>query len=304
MEGFPKRTREHIKESASWKIFQNKTPSEWIIREMTERDYGIDAYIEIVPPTGEVSGELCLIQIKATDSIDWCNGKAKLRNIKKQTINYWMNLPVPVFIFLCDIKASRLFFCSVKDQVRSQYNKFLDSGQKTLGFDFPEDSELGIGPGDALFKTLYFREKNYKQFVSYLRGLLVHSTEYSSCIIGKKGWDNLNNVTEDQKLLFVHIYRTCRFISAFLGLKWGIIGLTDYHERDITTWDDESFAIDEKILGLFLFELRVVFINILEKAKLFITKEMKEYWERKDPLLYRNCEKINIGEIEMLFFRS
>ena len=45
---FPKRALTHISESASWKILQNCLPPEWIIRDVTERDYGVDCYLEIV----------------------------------------------------------------------------------------------------------------------------------------------------------------------------------------------------------------------------------------------------------------
>ena len=53
---FPRRTPEHITESESWKVLEQKTPAMWILREVTERDYGIDAYIELVSAKGEVTG--------------------------------------------------------------------------------------------------------------------------------------------------------------------------------------------------------------------------------------------------------
>jgi len=58
---FPKRPIEHVIQSASWKIFKANTPAEWIIREATGRDYGIDSYIEIIFPDGKVTGELCIL---------------------------------------------------------------------------------------------------------------------------------------------------------------------------------------------------------------------------------------------------
>ena len=35
-------------ESESWRLLQTLAPHEWIVRELTERDYGIDCYIELV----------------------------------------------------------------------------------------------------------------------------------------------------------------------------------------------------------------------------------------------------------------
>lgn len=44
----PQRVPQHISETASYKIFSIKIPDEWILRDVTERDYGIDCYLELV----------------------------------------------------------------------------------------------------------------------------------------------------------------------------------------------------------------------------------------------------------------
>lgn len=45
---YPERIDNHIKESDSITILNDKLPSSWIVREISERDYGIDLYVEIV----------------------------------------------------------------------------------------------------------------------------------------------------------------------------------------------------------------------------------------------------------------
>ena len=40
---YPKRGEEHIKEIKSWAITVNKIPEDWIIRQLSERDCGVDA---------------------------------------------------------------------------------------------------------------------------------------------------------------------------------------------------------------------------------------------------------------------
>jgi hypothetical protein len=45
---FPQRSQQHISETKSFKIFSSKIPDNWLVREITERDYGVDCYIEIV----------------------------------------------------------------------------------------------------------------------------------------------------------------------------------------------------------------------------------------------------------------
>ena len=126
---FPKRIDTHIKESDSWKILKNNIPARWIIREVSERDYGIDCYIELINRDNEVAGDLLSGQLKGTERIEWRkkkdgNEEATFSGINIETINYWMNLPVPVFLLVADLNDRNVFFAPVKQQVRSQYSKY------------------------------------------------------------------------------------------------------------------------------------------------------------------------------------
>ncbi len=110
---FPQRPSTHIKETDSWKILQNPVPSEWLLRGVTERDYGVDCYLEMVGRDGSVRGDLISIQLKGTESLNWKQNEkqkrqeAKFSGVKIETINYWMNLAVPVF--LCVAETSTMY---------------------------------------------------------------------------------------------------------------------------------------------------------------------------------------------------
>ncbi len=67
---FPKRSETHKIEAASWRLLQELAPDEWIVREVSERDYGIDAYIEVATSTGDVTGNLVSIQLKGVDELE------------------------------------------------------------------------------------------------------------------------------------------------------------------------------------------------------------------------------------------
>jgi hypothetical protein len=64
---YPKRVNKHITESSSFKIFSRNIPDSWIVREVTERDYGIDLYIELATKDNRVTGELISIQLKGKE---------------------------------------------------------------------------------------------------------------------------------------------------------------------------------------------------------------------------------------------
>lgn len=44
---FPSRHKNHVLETMSYKIFNNAIPDYWVVRDMTERDYGFDAMLEL-----------------------------------------------------------------------------------------------------------------------------------------------------------------------------------------------------------------------------------------------------------------
>ena len=70
------RTYQHIIDTASVKLTLNSLPDYWVIRDLNERDYGIDLMIEIFTKSGfdkqghetyDATGQICYLQIKGTN---------------------------------------------------------------------------------------------------------------------------------------------------------------------------------------------------------------------------------------------
>ncbi|HEV8512316.1 MAG TPA: DUF4365 domain-containing protein [Cyclobacteriaceae bacterium] len=71
------RTYTHIIDTKAIKITLNSIPDHWVVRELTERDYGIDLMIEIFRESDrvdknkravyEATGHVCYLQIKGTN---------------------------------------------------------------------------------------------------------------------------------------------------------------------------------------------------------------------------------------------
>lgn len=133
---FPKRPKPHVTETAAWRILQSSVPDEWILRDVMGRDYGVDCYLELVNRDNEVTGDLISLQLKETDVLEWKDDgkfeKSTFSGIKTSTANYWMHLPVPVFLCVADTSQGKLYFAPIKDQVRKRYDEFLK--QDTFSF--------------------------------------------------------------------------------------------------------------------------------------------------------------------------
>jgi Domain of unknown function (DUF4365) len=297
---FPNRTSSHISESASWKILQHSLPPEWIIREPTERDYGVDYYVEIVRHNNQVTGELCILQLKSSKCVKWkktqstMGRKARFKGIKKSTVNYWMGLPVPVFLMWAEVDTGKMYFASVKEQVRAQFPAYRDQKQNTIGFDFYSDLCMDGARGEQLFLVHYHVERLYERFASCLAGLLIHHGEYYQFIIENQNRDCFLEVEEERQLLLRHIYETCVFLSTFLRVQWKVIDLAEAYRLDREKWKDSYCMMHEKTLHEILVQLKPVFIRILEKARELIIEEQKGYWIENDWLLYIMCENLCI----------
>lgn len=212
---FPKRTPQHISETASWKILVEKTPASWLLRDVNERDYGIDAYIELVMNDGDVTGDLCSVQLKGAEKIKW---RKKTKDatfvIEPATVNYWMNLPIPVFLILTDNTEKRAFFAPVKLQVRKDYESYIN--EEPFTFTIKSENELGNEVGNFLFFAYNLKERHFPRFHSAVRMLMLHFRNYLEFIQGQQGLDVFLGVEPGDFVLFMHIWQTCQVIGGYL----------------------------------------------------------------------------------------
>jgi hypothetical protein len=291
----PKRSDAHVKESDSWKILQAKCPAEWIIREVSERDYGIDCYIELAFDN-EVTGDLLSVQLKAIDKIEWREISEKVKEatfsgISTETVHYWMNFPVPVFLFVADLAERNLYFAAIKQQVRSQYSKYLE--QKSISFTLTNIFQFGTNLGISVFLALYFKEKHHNELTSLIRMLFIHWQQYLGFIQGQQGADEFSGVEPDEETLFIHIYLTLHRLSKMLSVKWDIEWLSSIFKKDRETWKEPSYLLHCQTLTIVLPLLEAKFFQIVDELRTRLTKLEREYWERTDLILFRMAEELD-----------
>lgn len=149
---FPVRNITHTIEREALDILSNSLPPEWIVREMTERDYGIDLYIEIVGEDRRVTGDLIAIQVKGKREVQFNSDEIySYSGIKKSTINYWLGLPVPVFFIVVCIKSRNAYWSDINSLNRKgQFKGKTETHSIELKKKF-DLSDLGLN----LFKYIY-----------------------------------------------------------------------------------------------------------------------------------------------------
>jgi hypothetical protein len=171
---YPTRDNKHIIESESFAALSSILPKQWIIRELTERDYGVDLYIEIVGKDGKITGDLAALQIKGTKNVNFKeNGTYTFSGIKRTTLNYWLGLPVPVFLLVFCQETRKIYWTSVEYNHREGRFKGKFKGKsKTVSLKFLIEADFSK-KGLAMFMSTYIREKRWAEIENTIEKVLI-----------------------------------------------------------------------------------------------------------------------------------
>ena len=302
----PSRPETHVTEAASWRLLQNLAPDTWIVREVTERDYGIDAYVEIASTAGEITGDLISVQLKGTAAITWkkpkavkgASGKrasdtATSPQIATSTANYWERLPVPVFLFVADIAAADIYYVSVEQAIRRNYGKL--SNQDSMTFRLMKDFSLGSDLGAPVVEWLARRERLHRDFVFHIAGLVSHAEGFHEFIGMNQGRDSFMEVEADAHLRFRALYQACRMAAEYLGTDWTVDELAALYKRDREQFQDDHCMLHEATLDLALVQIEAIFPTLLRGAVELIGNTEGEYWRTHHPVLHSLCNQNALG---------
>ncbi|MBF8965457.1 DUF4365 domain-containing protein [Pontibacter sp. FD36] len=282
----PKRIEQHISETASYKIFSSKIPDNWIIRDITERDYGIDCYIELVNKDNDITGNLISIQLKAKQGIKWTQSmpvRWTLSGVDIGTTNYWYNFSVPVFICLVDLVTSEVFFQSVSQYIKNNYFEY--SKQASFSYKFDKNNLLGGHNGLLNFLQQYFRDKRRSEFEQNVITYFAHYSQYKDFILDNTNRDIFLGVETSRVLFAKHFYNNLRFLSDYLGINWDLSSFNSYEKISQSRFGDD-YDLYEQQLDEILNRLEKKLIPILIKLKELITKVESEYWMLYEMKLY------------------
>ncbi len=152
MEALPIRSTSQIKEDDSKGIFTNLIKP-WMVVSWIEKDFGIDATIEITKPIATsgnqiVTGKKFSLQLKSSTKNKFNNQTFSL-SIKKEKINYWMQSFEPVILVYIDLNTSIAYYRWIdeslvqelfesngdwiaNDSVSIKFNKALQVNSKSL----------------------------------------------------------------------------------------------------------------------------------------------------------------------------
>lgn len=295
---YPSRSPTHKIEAASWRLLQEQAPDEWIVREVSERDYGIDAYIEITTSSGDVTGNLISVQLKGVEKLNWKDQGSGIKTtrsppVKTATANYWLNLPVPVFLFVADLSSRKIHYVSVEPEIRSQYEKL--TKQESITFRLDEELNIQSMIGSTLFPWFIAREKAHPQFVFHITSLLSNIQSFGDFIIVNQNLDSFMEVEFDRHMQFRALYESIKMSSWYLTKEWKIEQLHELYAKDRAQWKDDFAMLHESTLDYTLQKLEVIYPSLARQALTLVANTQAAYWRVRDPVFHRLCSS---GELE------
>jgi hypothetical protein len=296
---FPKRDLTHIIERQALEILIQQLPKEWIVREMTERDYGIDLYIEIIKEDKKVTGELIAIQVKGKENIEFtADDTFTFYTIKNSTLNYWLNLPVPVFFVVVCITSRQSYWCNVRDSNRT--DKFIAGASNTFYTTISKKQNLAKS-GLLLFRLQYIREKRWPDIENAIENSLMLFSSFGPFILMcKRKPDEEFCSTTVQYILLQH-YEYYFLLSRYILSKIPK-PITDWYDRNFEDIKNSSsnlgvtfsYKLIKEIIRFFASDYR----ESVRIANLLVIKYYPTYYSRRFPYLYLHLKVRPLAFVE------
>ncbi len=285
----PQRSDQQIIESESFTVLRQVLPREWVIRELSERDYGIDVYVEIVRKKQVLSGDMAALQLKGKKVVKFIKGKATFSGIKRETLNYWLSLPVPVFVCVACISTGRCYWANVNGQNRE--GKFIGKS-KTISvtlFEKLNFSESGL----LAFLLSYIREKRWPEIENAIeKSLMLFNTLGPLVLMCQRSPNDVPCSTTIQYLVNQH-YEFHRLLSRYLlGRKPE--GLPYWYEQNISYMKsanlDPSMTLYYKVLKELFKKTLGDYRDSIITAYELVMGSQDYYFSRRFPFLYQHLK--------------
>lgn len=298
----PKRIEQHVIETASYKIFELIIPNEWVIREVTERDYGIDCYIEICEK-GYMTGKMVSIQLKGTKKIELTKNEEFITyyNVGTSTLNYWNNFPVPVILLYIDINRNEVFYLNIKEYLRENYLDFINETLNHLNI--PTSQKISTYNVAEVINSIYIKEITRQEvellISSFLISLSLNIEKITAHICRDPflGLDFYEDEGEDLVLLS-NFYKQCNYFANLFKIPWAVNSYKEIVSNGKKKYGD-YYDFYEGEIAIVIQQGIPILLRIIDEIKKLIQVE-ESFWEIKNPLLLKYIENIldeNINSI-------
>lgn len=291
---FPQRPKSHVIEDVSFQIFSEALPDDWIIREVTKKDYGVDCYIEICEESC-LKGKLFIAQLKSSENIviHGCGNEkyVSCSGINPATMNYWYNLPMPVFLFFVNIITKDIFFQDIKRFIRKNFYDFIKEelstvkiplDQKFMPINVEQNNKILNG---IILKLLYHKEFDRSKF-EFMVNDFISNLEHRLNVLAEHDHRDCFmaiEAGEPDYIELINTYNSMEFLCNYLNIEWKLKSLPDIIKegKEMFGGDYFDYELYEKQMSEMGAALFPKFKKIAEKLNSMILDKEKDYWQQE-----------------------
>lgn len=198
------RTQSHIVDTKAIKKVLNSFPDHWVVRDLTERDYGTDLLVEIFQHVGankhgkvyESSGCVCHLQVKGTSTPLRLSPSGTIGfSIPRKSLLYVERFAVPFFLLRVGVSEenSSCYFVwlqrYIKDVLDDCEPDWRMSNQETISIQIPKDNILP--ESQSKFERIASTIKYTQELLEFRETFTTISQHLSSIALGRmeSGYD-------------------------------------------------------------------------------------------------------------------
>lgn len=286
---FPERPRTHVVESSSLKVFNNVIVDEWLVRELTEQDYGIDLQLEIFE-NSQATGKILQIQLKGSDapSYDKTAPFVTYYGIKSSTINYWSSLPIPVIFVFVDTNTKDCFYCNINHYIRDNYNDF--KKQNLHNIKIPTSQILQLATSSKIINDIYNQEMQRAEFERQIYEFMSSTRTYQEILQEHYDLYSVMPIENGDENKIRNLLSILNKFSSRFSISWNAPSINDIsspygsklctaiYERKLSKYSQSIIDVMRKIAR--------------EICNLVLTTE-RNYWYYKDIEFYFNLSSFD-----------
>lgn len=276
LQELPKRTTNHIKETASYKLLENVIPSKWMIRFPPGMDYGVDCYIELVDEENRLTGDIAFVQMKSTKQINWrAHDKGfKFHNVEKSTTNYLNGFKIPTYLFMVDLSTKELFFLSIKEYILEHYYEYMNSDTFAYEF-FKARNEFTV----EAFQDNFRKNNQYDRFRNELQYFISNLRCYIDFMWEHNNRDSFMQIEQEDMLFFEAMHRNVSFLQKYFGTTYGLSPLKELEKKGNEQYgEDYEHTLFEGVLTELFEDFKSAVLELVNKVIELITEKERDYW--------------------------
>ena len=292
---YPKRIDQHVTETKTFKMFSNIIPDEWIIREMTERDYGIDCYIEICEK-GCLTGKMLSVQLKGEKEIKTHNKDdftyVADYDIKPSTFAYWFNLPVFVLFVFIDTSKNIVYFENIKKYIRKNYLSFQKEELHIMKIN---SNHILTKDNVELINILYLFENNRQNLEHMIESFVLNFEQNIELLDDHWCRDSFMALDEENNddIRIINLYRISKYLSSYFNIQWNVKSLEEMI-REGQSMFGKNYLLYEKQVAEFVQQIIPIMDKIIDKIIDLVRKSEGDYWYKENYTLWLLLDKYDI----------